>query len=289
MMKYETFKKEMEKAILNCMPAEFADYEMKVEKRNKVNETKDALFLLPPEHEGKCSAPIVYLDEMYEDYKHGTDFDFIAGKAAEVLSEYAGFNPVGSNGLDLQELKDYICINLINTKANTEYLEGICHQEFYDLSVIYRIITSCDNTGIGSFVVTPHMMEQLGLTLQEMHELALKNTDNVLGHHIHQINDDAYIMTNTFCIYGASTILTPIGRKKLYKKIKSDYFIIPVTVNEILAVSDRNHDASDLVELLCCNNRTLIDDKMYLSNSIFHYTHENDYIDKVASYEDRMN
>lgn len=284
-MKYEEFMNTIQVEIRKNLPEDFNDYEMKVERRNKVNETKDALFLLPRECEGEYSAPIVYLDEMYEEYQLGQNIESIAMKAADIMTEYAGFNPVQREDFDLQDLKDYICVNLINTKANLDYLEGICHQEFFDLSVIYRIITSCDRTGVGSFVVTPEMMQHFDLTLQEMHELALKNTDKVMGHHIHHIEDDLYIMSNTIHIYGAAAILTPEGRKKLYKRVGSDYYIIPVTVNEVLAVPDSKRDPSELLDLLYCNNRDLIEEKLYLSNSIYHYTHENDYIDKVASYE----
>ena len=69
MMDYELFKEVVKEKLLSHMPDELAGYSLRADRTGKVNETLDALHLMPPSCPQDRLYPTVYLNHMYEEYK----------------------------------------------------------------------------------------------------------------------------------------------------------------------------------------------------------------------------
>ena len=67
MMDQSLFNTVITERIMDYMPPIYEGYIPTIEKINKVNETKDALMLLPEDKNAMAPAPKVYLDDMYVD------------------------------------------------------------------------------------------------------------------------------------------------------------------------------------------------------------------------------
>ena len=74
-------------------------------------------------------------------------------------------------------MKDYLTVQVINTKANQRMLSKVPHKQMEDLSVICRIeFPSPAGEGVGSVKVTHEMMSQWGVRPEEVYQKAVENS-----------------------------------------------------------------------------------------------------------------
>ncbi len=72
-MDYEMFKDVVREKLMSLMPDELAGYSLRADRTGKVNETLDALHLVPPDCLPDKLYPTVYLNHVYEEYKKSGD------------------------------------------------------------------------------------------------------------------------------------------------------------------------------------------------------------------------
>ena len=73
MMDYEMFRDVFREKLMSHMPDELAGYSLRADRTGKVNETLDALHLVPPDCLPDKLYPTVYLNHVYEEYKKSGD------------------------------------------------------------------------------------------------------------------------------------------------------------------------------------------------------------------------
>ena len=76
MMDYEMFRDVFREKLMSHMPDELAGYSLWADRTGKVNETLDALHLVPPDCLPDKLYPTVYLNHVYEEYKKSGDLPF---------------------------------------------------------------------------------------------------------------------------------------------------------------------------------------------------------------------
>ena len=172
MMDYEMFKEIVREKIKDYMPPEYENAAVDILAVNKVNGKRDALAFRKP---GERVAPNLYLDDFYKDYKQCDDLEMTLRNMAE---RYTGAAERAAKELkvDMSQMKDRVTMMLVNTEQNKEMLADMPHREFQDLSVIYRYVVAQDEQGVASFKVTNAIMEQAGMTPEELFQLASENT-----------------------------------------------------------------------------------------------------------------
>lgn len=284
MMDYELFKKVIAERIKEYLPPGFARDVVEINTVHKINQEKDTLIVRPVSTEDVAAMPNIYLDEMYEAFQKKQDLDMILCEIAALIVHYTARFPKDEVRLNLQSKKDSIIMNLVNTRRNEELLKNVPHREVMDLSVIYRIIMERRADGMATMLISNPLMEELGLTLEELDQIARENTARMFPPEIMKLSDFLYVMTNESKIHGASTMICQEAVDQLEKEVGSDFYLIPSSIHEVIAIPRAYGDVCDLLQLLEEGNRVCTRDYEILSNTVYQYDSSEGVFHMAGSY-----
>lgn len=298
MIDYELFKEVVKEKLLSHMPDELAGYSLRADRTGKVNETLDALHLMPPSCPQDRLYPTVYLNHMYEEYKKNGDLQGTLELAAFYLAGACREAERENSRITLQGAPESIVMSLVNTEQNREMLGYMPHREFEDLSIIYRYIidTECP---VESVPITVGMAEKIGMGEEELFHAAVENTRRLFPPKTELLNDvivemfmdggfseeaaqemgnaiqtPIYFISNEKYINGAVSMLYGDVIHEVAEQLGSDLYILPMSVHEVMAVQTEGVVPEELAELVEKNNMSRIGLGERLSNQVYHYDKE---------------
>ncbi len=271
MMDYEMFKSVVTERIREVLPPTYRNYEPQIHKVRKVNEEKECFTMMPPKNSGIVSAPNIYLDNMYEQYMECQDIDQILFGIALTIINYTGHISADDADINFERMKEFIVMNLINTERNRDLLETVPHREILDLSIVYRIIINQTEYGLNTLLVTDEIMKEMSVSADELHELAYRNTLEMFPVEITSFSESFYFMSNSIRLHGASTMVCEEFMAKLADEIGGDFYVIPSSIHEIIAVPYDKDKLSRLKKTLECGNRQCNNENEILSGSVYFY------------------
>ena len=170
------------------------------------------------------------------------------------------------------------------------------------MSIIYRWKVGGDNEGLYTNIINNDFAEKIGKTEEELYELAKENTKRMFPITVQNMNEviadmmfnelsidgemrtefeatveevpderAMYVITNKAKIFGAASILYEEELFDLAEKLNSNLYILPSSVHECIAISDKCGPAEELAEMVYDINmeQLKIDDR--LSNQVYHY------------------
>ena len=285
MMDYEMFRDVFREKLMSHMPDELAGYSLRADRTGKVNETLDALHLVPPDCLPDKLYPMVYLNVVYEEYKKSGDLQGTLELAAFYLAGACREAERKNGRIILQDAPESIVMSLINTEQNREMLGYMPHREFEDLSVIYRYVIDTGNP-VESVPVTVEMAEGIGMGEKELFDAAVENTRRLFPPTVELLNDiivemfmdggfseeaaremGSVIQTPMYCISNKMSINGAVSMEQL----GSDLYILPLSVHEVMAVQTEGVTPEELAELVEKNNMSRIRLGDRLSNQVYHY------------------
>lgn len=134
--------------------------------------------------EDSCIAPNIYLDGAFKQYEEGADLDELMDKLAETaFSNLKAPEELATVGKDYQNfdfVKDKIIMTVVNAEKNRELLADVPHENREDLAMIYKVMLSKSSQGLATITIRNEHMKAWGVTEAEIHELAMKNTREIL-------------------------------------------------------------------------------------------------------------
>lgn len=297
MMNYEMFKGVVVEKLKDYLPLEYQDKELKVIEVEKVNRTVDGITFLK-EITDASIGPTIYINDMYENYRYTDDLDSTLKNAARLFVQSVERDNEVASMVDFNNCQDKIVFQLINTEQNKEMLTGIPHREFNDLSIIYRVMIKISDEGTYSAKIHNDMAKSLGLSEEELFKLASINTPKLFPVTIKTMNEVMmeifakdgmpedmirivledtpeekmmYVIGNERNIYGASSMLYTDSIQELAEKMGSDLYILPSSINEVLAVSADSYDPYELADMVVDVNMNQVELAERLSNQVYHY------------------
>ena len=304
MMNYEMFKGIIQSEFKNCLTGEFKDMEVKFSVTNKVNRNMDTITLIPNDKvmsEGKVVSPSIYINDLYESYKEKENIQMILQEAAKkMMDEYWNGQKFIPKIENVEELKKHIVFQLINAAQNEELLKTAPHKEFEDLAIIFRAVVDKEpGEGISSSVITNEFAEALGLSAEELFQLAATNTKEIFPIKISTMEEvmrelfakdgmpeevidmmvpempeenKMHIITNECGINGAGSMLYEKELGELADKIGSDLYILPSSLHEVIAVpAGPVKDPMELAEMVQQINMSQVALEDRLSNQVYMY------------------
>lgn len=290
MMTYELFKTLVADQIKDYLPTSFALHEVSIHTVYKANRELDCMTVVPPDDTGMAVCPTVYLEERYEEFKHCMDLDQILKEIAWVYINYSGVLPGGFD-FGLEQRKDMIVMDIVNTEKNSGLLKEVPHRSILDLSVMYRIVMQMGKGGYDTILVTNGIAQDLGLTEAELFMLATRNTKKVLPMKIitmlevmknmemDEAQKDAYlktvhepfVVTNETLVHGASYLAQPDVLRKISGMIGDSYYVIPSSVNEFFVSPARFTDPDEIRASLRRDNAANPDFEEVLSDNVYYF------------------
>lgn len=274
-MDYKRFVEEVKKEVRARLEIGMS---VSVEKTMKNNGTVlDGLVI---RNTGENACPILYLNGYYEEYK---DKGSIAECVEDMLKVYKE-NCIGEE-IDLSfaaewgKVQDKVMCMLINADMNRELLKTVPNREYLDLAVVYYIDLGNSSLGDASIRITEKLIEEWGISEEELYEKALQNMVAYDCPHIENMEDimrsmmredimsdlesdeeadeiqaflesvlqDSsmsgepmmYVLTNKKKIKGAACILCKGILDAFARRIGSSFYILPSSINELILVPQK--------------------------------------------------
>ena len=266
MFNFEDFCDYVQMSIKDHLPVEQQDAKVTINNVMKNNGLTLHGVVVHPE--GQCVAPTIYLEGFFKQYEEGADLDSVMDKIAGTISEHLNtpeeFSDVAQMYSNYDAVKDKIVMAVVNTAKNRELLSQVPDTEREDLSLIYKVVVGTGADGIGSITIRNEHMEQWGVTVDEIHEMAMKNTKEILPVTVQTmtevmremfgsdgmpeemaemmfsdmpLNQQMFIISNKSKVNGAASMFYEDTLSELADKIGTSLYILPSSVHEVIAVS----------------------------------------------------
>lgn len=241
-------------------------------------------------------APTVYVNDFYEEFVSGRDLNEIADCIEEIIRKNEIDTKIDTEKfIDFEKVKDRIVFKLINLEKNKDLLETVPHKKFLDLAVVYYIAIDDDLFEGASILVNNKHLEIWGKNRDELDKLAFINSPRILKPELKsmaetlmemikqeniELKEDEkipecgmYILSNERKTFGASVILYENIVKEFSDKMKSDVYIIPSSVHEVIMIPSKLVDCvTKLDEMICEVNATEVPLTDILSNHAYLYS-----------------
>lgn len=296
MMNYEIFKEVVTEKFKSYLPERYQDMELRVESVNKVNRVMDGITLIDKTVEKNVS-PTIYINDMYDHYLNTENLQKVLQDAAESMDK-AFLEAPKAGILDMDNARDNIVFQVVNTMQNEDMLRDMPHRDFQDLSIIYRWVVSVDDRGVQSTVVRDNLAKQLGMTEADLFKCAVENTRRILPPVVKSMNEVMkemmisdgmpaevadmildempadrmmWIISNEKGINGAGSMLYEDVLHKLSMQLETDLYLLPSSVHECIAVSVDMGDPYELAEMVNEINMSQVSLEERLSNQVYHY------------------
>ena len=191
-----------------------------------------------------------------------------------------------------------VVLQALSRKRNRQMLKVHPHISFLDLAGIFRVpVGPYRKNSLNTALITNQIIDDLGLTVDELAEAARRNTLAKFGTQFgaaHEIAlcaltgrscwslDEAtmsepglYTLTNEIQINGAALMLIPEILEKIGEKAGMDYYILPSSIHEVLISKDDGLlMAKELKEIVYKNNRmeVVVKQEDVLSDNVYFYS-----------------
>lgn len=315
MLNYEEFKEEVKKCLPKYIPEEM-ELSSEIKPYHKVNRTMDGMSVSDKNSDGTVIS-VIYIDEMYSDYLH-SGFEETLLHAVDQMKAALEHSEDLANAVEEwnTNIKENIVFQLINTEQNAELLRTVPHRPFHDLSVIYRWDLSEKIGGFAWSLITNKQAEALGLSEETLYQLARENTrrlykpeilsmreifNNILekaGVSADEVQDianmqelDMWIATNNRKMEGACTLLYEELFYELSGKEKTDFYILPSSIHEVLLVPKEKvagTSSEEFAEFVMHVNETQVSLADRLSNQVYFYDREAREITQITHTENKQ-
>lgn len=255
--------------------------------------------------EGESVSPAIYIDKFIEDIKK--EEVTVAEVAEKIFGMYEENRKpeLGATVSDLTK-KEFILghveYQLVNADRNAERLQGVPSKKIADLAALYRTVISNDERGTASYIVSDEMMKNAGISIEELDEAADRNTKNAgfLVKSMQQVmaemmgmpeemaeamadGPQMFVLTNDRKTNGASILLFKEQLVELAEKVDDDFFILPSSIHELLAIpASQVDDAEQLRQMVREVNDTQVAPDEILGYEVYLYNRETGEVEVAA-------
>lgn len=296
MMTYEKFKEDVINKFMEYMPEEYHDYHIECFPYTKINRSLDGIVI---KKEDSIVSPQLYVNEMYSIYQEIGDFE----ETIRMMCKTAVKELKHIKKIDLKDpfenSENRIVFQLINTEKNKDLLKDIPHRDFLDLSIIYVLSFYIERRGQASLKVTNQTAKSYGWDEEQLFQMAMENTKTIFPLEIMRSNDIIlqlaieegipkpiaetmlyepeeaknlmWILTNKERLNGCTALLYEDEIHKLSEKLECDLYLLPSSRHKIIAVPSKIATPEYLTEMVQEVNESVVDEKDYLSDSVYHY------------------
>ena len=294
-MNFEEFKQQVMEDLPGALPERLSNVEIEPVSVTKLQHgSYDGITI---REEGSNIGMNLDLTRLYDRMETGTAYDEVLSEAVAVISNATAQAPnIDVDRLmDYEQLRETLSIQVVPTASNAEMLENIPHKEMEDLSMVYRFVVGQDESGTQTILVTNKLLEQYGITEDQLHNDAMENAPvfkpvqirsmtEVLAEMMGQdfaedmglptpdVGDMMYVASTPGGNFGAGVITYPEFMDQASEKVGGDFYVLPSSVHEVLIVPDRGErSCAELESMVREVNSTQVEAEDRLSDKVYHY------------------
>ena len=300
MFQFDEFQEYVQMSLKEYLSDEQKDAVVRINEVTKNNGLK--LHGISVQPKGSNIAPTLYLESYFKEYENGADLEVLMGSIAKEAEKHLNppseFANIGETFTDFESVKDKVIMVAVNTERNRELLNQAPHKEKEDLSLIYKVIVDTDTEGIATITIKNEHMKSWGVTTDEIHELAMHNTKEILPITVQSMNEvmmesfgkdgmpeemaeamfeekpmnqQMYVISNKSRVNGAASVFYEDVLSDLADKMGTDLYILPSSVHEVIAVSTDMGSAETLSEMVREVNGTQVSAEEQLSDHVYKF------------------
>lgn len=272
-MTYNEFKTRMTEDVKKYMDGNHPGYEVSLEKIAKVN--RDFVEMIAISNKDTHEGPVIDVKELWDDAnRRGMSYEEMSREVMKRLDLTLKEVPEVVID-DLNDFKSRAILTLINTEKNQNMLSYVPHREYYEFSIVYRIIVHEDEEATTSGIVTNEMLEKAGYTEEELYKFAYENTRKDVN--ISKMFG-MYVLTTKRGMYGAASILFPEMIKEIADHYGCDLYLIPSSTCEWMAVPVRtisgSGGAAEVNEMIREANSVAVEEEEILGERCYYYDYK---------------
>ena len=256
MMNKDFFQEVILDEIRNRLPN---DVDVKTSEVIKNNDKK--LQCLSFTSEASNCSPVIYIDDIYNDYLSGTSVEDVADKAVDLYYNHAG--SLDTTGfLNRDFILNNVFYKMRNNEMNTDSLNNVPTQRISGIDDIvlvpYIMLNLKNDAGKGYIKISNKLIDSIGISVEELDEAAKNNTDSS-RFSVRKMSDLIGEMTgmqmedNNFYVVldskndSASIFADPDYADFISSKTGlDDYYIIPSSIHELIIVDAKDGGAEKL-------------------------------------------
>lgn len=298
---YDDFKNEIIKSVNDFLEHNYPDVKLVCGKNYKTNVELDSMTVVIPD---KNISPVIYVNYLYDDYCNGGILADTVNKALDNVKDMIEEKSLPDIDMsiiehinDFEAVRDKIIFQLINTEENSKMLKNVPHRDFNDLSVVYRIVIDVNVNETASILINDKILKNYDINEAELYDVAYNNTQQKSPIEISSLVDifkrmpefentpdikdicdleipaehQMWIISNSRREYGAAAIIYQDKLRELSEKLDSNLYILPSSVHECIAVSDKFFDVNELKQMVQEVNISEVSESERLSNNVYKY------------------
>ncbi len=293
-MTLESFRQEVLDNIGDYLPSDWRDAIIMPRDYLKANTQVCGIIFEKAGQDDKGIAPTLDMQGWYEEYLDGYTMDEILPEIADAVTIAYIHSPDKELVYELESKKDQIVYEFIHTEQNREYLKGLPHREFHDLSIIYSWYFDIPD-GKGSIKLTNALAEEIGLSEEQLFELAQENTKRLFPSQIRNLSSvlletvkdgpgelvedlkkysdtcPFYMISNEKASFGAIAILDTEIQERMSEIIGEDFYLIPSSRHEMLALGKSIIEWERVGKMVSEVNAEHVELHERLSNNVYQY------------------
>ncbi len=306
-MEYEKFKEQFVEDLKERLEAGGEKFSVDLNAVQKMNQNYEAVTVKP---EDAIIGVNLNMNEIYERYDRGMSYDTLVSEVAEkadrALHDRPDFNLDALQ--DYDQMKEKLSMEVVSAERNADLLEKVPHKNMEDMAVVYRFVLDSDSEGRGSILVTNQLMDNYGITAEQLHEDALKYAPvmrpaviqtmaetllEMMGPEAKDMipvlpDDPLFVATVPDKIQGAGVLAYQDFMEQAAERVGGDFFILPSSIHEILLVrDDGTFDINHLEDMVKQVNETEVAPEDLLTDSVYHYDSKEKIFELAEKYEER--
>lgn len=321
-MNFEEFVNRIKESIREYLPKEYENAEVLVQEQKKLNNRYTGLMVI---QEGRNMAPTVNMEQLFNYYQNHPEisiYDVMEKISAIIQREQPGLNMESILQYDLA--KEKLFMRVSSAEKNQELLQNVPHELKEDLAITFHLAVDLDEEGLASTMITNNIMEQYGITEEQLYQDALVSSPKVLPATVENMDkllrrmmlDDMKasgmgaeelkameeemdqmisanpnpmtVVSNEQTVDGASALFYPGMMDLIGESLKGDYFILPSSINEMIVVPDDGSlDHKELKAMVNEVNHTQVSPEERLTDEVYHYDTKERIFEKADRFQQR--
>lgn len=300
MLNFSEFKDYVQMTLAEVLPDELKDAQIRLNEVEKNNGL--ILHGLTVTPKGSNIAPNVYLEGYFKKYEQGEDLadvmNMIAHTVVANIKAPEEFGTIAKDFMNFEFVKDKIVMVAVNAERNANLLAQVPHQNREDLALIYKVVLGTNADGMASITIRNEHMSFWGVTADQIHELAMVNTREILPVSVQSMNEimremfskdgmpddmaqlmfeempptqQMYVISNSAKMNGAASMFYEDALSSLSEKLGTDLYILPSSVHEVIAVSTDMGTPESLSEMVREVNGSQVSAEEQLSDHVYRF------------------
>ena len=319
-MNFEAFMDSIKKHIKEYLPESYQDAQVTIREQQKLNNRYMGLTVIRP---GDDRIPTINLTDLYRQSYENPRF-----RITDVLEQISQIIQREPEHFDVsrltqyKEAKKHLFMRVSNIEENLQVLDNVPYVKRADLAITFHIAVEENEAGRASAIVTNNMMENFGVTRNQLYKDALENSsfiapvmiDNlgeVVGRmeieemeargaseeeirkaeeriYVESQYNPMFVVTNETLLYGGSAIFYPGVMDQLGEVLNGDFFILPSSVHETLVVPDDGRiSCHELKAMVMAINEKEVAPEDRLADEVYHYDTRDHVFEKADSFTER--